>query len=77
MSTGDTINQSGNFQIGYNKGNTTLSSNQSFNQHITQLVNEIDRADAPEQAKAEAKSRLQAFLKHPLVTTIVGKIIAF
>jgi len=36
------------------------------------MVSQIDQADAPDKDKTEAKSRLKAFLTHPLVTGILG-----
>lgn len=36
------------------------------------LIEKIDNVDAPEEEKKEAKSRLKAFLEHPLVGTAMG-----
>ncbi len=36
------------------------------------IIGEIDKSDASEQDKGEAKSRLKAFLKHPLVVAVAG-----
>ena len=45
-------------------------------QHIqatfNELVQQIDRSAASPAEKAEAKSRLAAFLEHPLVTSLLG-----
>lgn len=72
MGDGDTIHQSGNFQVGVAKGPVHLSANQSFEQHLGQLVSSIDKADSTDAAKREAKSRLREFLEHPVVAAIVG-----
>jgi len=42
---------------------------------VQMLVQRIDDSDATSDQKAEAKSLLQKFLSHPLVTTIVGATI--
>ena len=41
---------------------------------LNELVQRIDSSPAPQQEKAEAKSRLSAFLAHPLVGSVLGGI---
>ena len=60
-----TINASGATQIGnYNT--------QNIERVFSELIEKIDASDAPETEKQEAKSRLIAFLEHPLVGTALG-----
>ncbi|MGK0149690.1 hypothetical protein [Pseudomonas putida] len=62
-----TLNVHGPAQVGnYNVQNIQ----NSFNQ----LLQKIDECEATEEEKAEAKSRLSAFLEHPLVSAIVGGV---
>jgi hypothetical protein len=61
------ITQSQGVQI----GNQNI---QSISTTIEQLVSGIDSLTAPEQDKKEAKSRLKAFLEHPLVVSIIGNL---
>lgn len=46
----------------------------NFQQAINEMIKKIDDSKAPPEEKAEAKSRLQAFLTHPLVTSLAGGI---
>jgi len=60
-----TLNANGNTQIGnHNTQNIEIV--------FKELVEKIDNADAPEEQKQEAKSRLQKFLEHPLIGTALG-----
>lgn len=59
------ITNSQGFQIG--DGNT-----QNIVMAFEQLVKSIESADTDEETKKEAKGRLKSFLKHPLVTTLIG-----
>ena len=43
-----------------------------LNLSLGELVSRIDASDAPQVEKAEAKSRLQELLSHPVVAAIVG-----
>lgn len=54
-----------NIQVGDHNVQNVLSVMQS-------LVTEIERSNATSEQKAEAKSRLNAFLSHPVVTTVMG-----
>lgn len=45
---------------------------QNISNVFNQLLQKIDEAEATVEEKAEAKSRLSAFLEHPLVGSIVG-----
>ena len=67
-STHYSVQSSAGVQIG--NGNT-----QGNSLNISHLIDAIEKSTAPAPDKQEAKSRLMAFLKHPLVTTIVGKLI--
>jgi hypothetical protein len=49
--------------------------NQSFIFDIEQILLKINDVQAPDIEKDEAKSRLRAFIEHPLVTSIVGGIL--
>ena len=42
--------------------------------NLNQLVEAINKSAAAPQEKSDAKAKLKAFLKHPLVTTIIGKL---
>jgi len=62
--------------------NVNISHSQGFQvgdhnvQHIvnafSQLVQQMEAADAPAEQKADAKARLLGFLSHPLVNTALG-----
>jgi hypothetical protein len=54
-----------NIQIGDHNAQTVIN---VFNS----LATEIDKSDAPEEQKKEAKQRLQAFLSHPIVSNALG-----
>lgn len=45
---------------------------QQFETLVREMVTSIDRSDAPPEEKKEAKSRLRAFLEHPLVSAGFG-----
>lgn len=45
---------------------------QSVVNMLQELVSEIDKADAPNEQKTEAKNRLFAFLSHPIVSSVLG-----
>ena len=47
---------------------------QNINNAFTQLQQQIERANAPEEQKEEARSRLSMLLEHPLVSAIIGGI---
>ncbi len=66
-SVSNTYNISGyqNIQIGDHNVQSIMNMLQS-------LITEIDKADATPEQKVDAKNRLQAFLAHPLVTSIMG-----
>ncbi|MGA8572592.1 MAG: hypothetical protein ACLP7A_03835 [Desulfobaccales bacterium] len=49
--------------------------NQSFMFDIEQIILKINDIDASPEDKIEAKSRLKAFIEHPLVTSIFGGIL--
>ncbi|ART83180.1 hypothetical protein CBP31_11625 [Oceanisphaera profunda] len=59
------ISNSQGFQVGnYNTQNLELV--------LNQLVEHINNTDASREEKEEAKGRLDSFLSHPLVSTVVG-----
>ncbi len=60
-----TLNNYGNNQIGNN--NT-----QNVEAVFTQILEKINNSNASEQEKSDARGKLKAFLKHPLVTAIFG-----
>ena len=62
-----TVNISGSSHVIVGDNNT-----QRVAQNIGELFQLIDRADATQEQKKEAKGLLQRFLEHPLVTAIVG-----
>ncbi len=55
-------------------GNTQIGSHNTQNIEIIfkELIENINDANAPEEQKQEAKSRMKAFLEHPLVGTALG-----
>lgn len=57
-----------NFQFG---NDNTLNA-QSVQVQLQSLVQAIDATDGTPKEKEEAKSRLRAFLEHPLVVTLLG-----
>ena len=59
------INAPSAIQIGNNNS-------QQLNVTIQSLIEKIDSSNCSRQEKQEAKTLLQEFLKHPLVTTIIG-----
>lgn len=59
------INAPSAIQIGNNNS-------QQLNVTIQSLIEKIDSSNCSRQEKEEAKTLLQEFLKHPLVTTIIG-----
>ena len=68
QSTHVSVHSSSGVQIGdSNKQGDSIS--------LNQLVEAIDKSSASPQDKKDAKTKLAAFLKHPLVSTILGKLI--
>ena len=62
-----TLNANGATQIGnYNT--------QQIENVFTSIIEQIEKSNAPEAEKQEIKSRLKAFLEHPLAGTIVGLV---
>jgi len=65
-----------NIQIGtiYNQGPAQIGNHNTQNIEIVlkELIDKINDADVPDEQKREAKSRLKAFLEHPLVGTALG-----
>lgn len=53
------------------------SNTQMLHLQMDKLVQAINDASVPEAEKAEAKSRLRAFLELPLVSTLVGGALTF
>ncbi len=55
-------------------GATQIGNNNIMNieNMLLNLVEQIEKSDASEEEKKEAKSKLKAFLEHPLVNTIIG-----
>jgi len=45
---------------------------QNFSFVIENFINQIEQANVSEEEKIEVKSRLKAFLEHPLVTSVLG-----
>jgi hypothetical protein len=62
-----TVHGSSNVQI----GNANV---QGISIAIEKVIAAIDRSQAPETEKAQAKSLLKKFLEHPLVTSIAGSL---
>jgi len=67
-STHYSVHSSAGVQIG--NGNT-----QGDSVNLKQLIEAIEKSGASMQEKEEAKSRLAAFLRHPLVATVAGKLV--
>lgn len=61
------INISGTSSVQIGDNNT-----QNIINAVDNLIKEIESADASEEEKQEAKSRLKSFLEHPLVGTLLG-----
>jgi hypothetical protein len=59
------ISNSHGFQVGDHNVQQIVNS-------FSQLVQQIEAADAPAEQKADAKARLLGFLSHPLVNTALG-----
>lgn len=59
------FNGQSNVQVGNNNS-------QSIVQTFNNLIEKIEASAASEEEKKEAKSRLKAFLEHPLVSAVVG-----
>lgn len=71
-----TFDQSTHYSVQSSSGVQIGNANtQGDSLNLNQLIDAIDNSNAPAREKQEAKSRLAAFLKHPLVTTIAGKLI--
>lgn len=62
-----TLNVNGPTQVG--NGNT-----QNIHNIFNQLVQSIDNSEASDEEKTEAKSHLSSFLKHPIVSSILGGV---
>jgi hypothetical protein len=60
-----TVTSSQNVNVG--DGNTV-----TVHQELERVIQALNAVPATAEHKQEAKSRLRAFLAHPLVTTIVG-----
>ena len=70
-----TFDQSTHYSIQSSSGVQIGNANkQGDSVNLSQVIDAINNSAAPAKDKAEAKSRLLAFLKHPLVTTLVGKL---
>lgn len=67
MNTSYNINNSTNVAIGDNN-----QLQQTVVHSITELVRVIESADAPVEAKEEAKGMLRQFLEHPLLAAALG-----
>ncbi|NBV24683.1 MAG: hypothetical protein EBS05_22530 [Proteobacteria bacterium] len=65
--TSVSVNNSQNVIVG--NGNT-----QTLTAEVAKIITAIDHSTASEAEKKEAKSRLEKFLEHPLVATLVGSI---
>jgi hypothetical protein len=61
------INNSTGFQVG---DNNVINIQNAINE----LIQQIENADAQPHEKAEAKNRIEAFLTHPLVVSILGGV---
>lgn len=59
------IEQAGNIQIGDHNVQNIVDS-------LTNLVSAIERSESSDTEKAEAKNKLGAFLRHPLVVRVLG-----
>ena len=71
-----TFDQSTHYSIQSSSGVQIGNANtQGDSINLNQVIDAINNASAPAKDKQEAKSRLLAFLKHPLVTTLVGKLV--
>jgi hypothetical protein len=66
----------GNFSIGelhaYGPAQFGNNNTQNIENILTSIIEKIDQAGASESEKQEAKSRLKAFLEHPLTNTALG-----
>jgi len=67
MSQNFTFNSPSNVQVGSHNS-------QSIIQAFSSIIEKIDSSSASEAEKVEAKSKLKAFLEHPLVTSVVGGV---
>jgi len=62
-----------NISISHSQGIQIGNHNiQSFVSSVEQIILKIDKSNSSDKEKEEAKSRLKAFLTHPLVTSIIG-----
>lgn len=57
----------GNLQIGNNN-------NQNIENAISKILGEIDKLDASEEQKKEAKGLLQKFVEHPIISGIISGV---
>jgi hypothetical protein len=67
MNNNFTFNSPANVQVG---NQNTQSITQTFNE----IIEKINSSNASDDEKTEAKSKLMAFIEHPLVTSIVGGV---
>ena len=71
-----TFDQSTHYSVKSSSGVQIGNANtQGDSLNLSQVIDAINNSVASTQEKQEAKSKLVAFLKHPLVTTVVGKLI--
>jgi hypothetical protein len=67
---------SGNIQIGtlnaHGPAQIGNHNTQNIENVFISIVEQIEKSDAPEAEKQEIKSRLKAFLEHPLTGTLIG-----
>ncbi len=70
------IENSGNINIGTftSNGVAQIGHNNIMNieNMLLNLIEQIEKSDATEEQKKEAKSKLKAFIEHPLVNTLLG-----
>jgi hypothetical protein len=67
------ITFSQNISISHSQGIQIGNHNiQSFVSAVEQIILQIDQSNSSENEKEEAKSKLKAFLTHPLVASIIG-----
>ena len=71
VTSGPTINIQGS--TGIQVGNHNLM---SFQVAVNEMLERIEKADTPEEQKKEAKSLLESFLSHPLISAIAGGVAA-
>lgn len=73
---GKELQQPSGSSVSYTINGTNVQVGNHNAQHITStfqtLIADIDRAPFPEAQKAEAKSKLKAFLENPVTTAVLG-----